>query len=252
MFVITGGGSGIGKELSWALADRGCQVLIIGRRKQLLMDVASYSSLIETLNADLSDPEGRSRVVEYLKDYPHLKGLINNAGRIEPIGAITEISVEEWQQTMATNVDAPMFLTQQLYPQLQQGRVLNIGSGAAYFPVVGWAAYCVSKAALAMLTRSWQLERQMAIASVMPGIIDTAMQAVIRHASDMENEKQDFFRELKKKGKLIAPETVAEFLCWLLLDVSEKEFISKEWDVYDTSHHSFWLKPPHQVPPLES
>lgn len=252
MFVITGGGSGIGRALSWTLADRGCSVLIIGRREQSLSDTASYSPLIKTLSADISNAKGREDVAEYLQGYRQLNALVNNAGSIEPIEPITQISLQQWQQSMATNVEAPMFLTQRLYPQLQQGRVLNIGSGAAYFPVSGWTAYCVSKAALAMLTKSWQLEsHEVAVASVMPGIIDTAMQDRIRQAAAMEDEKRQFFCDLKETGQLLSAETVAAFLCWLLLDVNEKQFVSREWDVYDTSHHSFWLQPPHEVPPLE-
>jgi benzil reductase ((S)-benzoin forming) len=136
--------------------------------------------------------------------------------------------------------------------KLQGGRVLHIGTGAAHFPVTGWAAYCVSKAALAMLTRCWQLEsREIAFASVMPGIIDTDMQAFIRQAKFMDTEKLDFFKELKRKNRLLNPATVAAFLTWLLLDVSYEDFGSQEWDIYDKSHQSSWLVYPHVVPHWE-
>jgi len=150
------------------------------------------------------------------------------------------------------NIDAPLFLTQLLLNKLSNGRVLNISSGAAHFPVTGWAAYCVSKAALSMLTRCWQLESsQIAFASVMPGIIDTSMQAKIRSAKNMSPEKLDFFKRLKQDNLLLAPATVAAFLCWLLLDIDTSNYVSKEWDIYDTSHHSAWLVPPNIVPALE-
>ena len=49
----------------------------------------------------------------------------------------------------------------------------------------------------------------------------------------------------------MTPETVAAFLTWLLLDTETSEYVSKEWDIYDTSHHHGWLVPPHSVPKFE-
>ncbi len=252
MYIITGGGSGIGKALALALARREQPVLIIGRREKPLLDTALQSSFIQILTSDISTEQGRDQLFRYLQKYDTVSALINNAGTIEPIAPVQEITPLAWHQSMATNVDAPLFLTQALYSRLKHARVLNIGSAAAYFPVEGWAAYCVSKAALSMLTRSWQLEsKDVAFASVMPGIIDTDMQAYIRQASSMSAEKQEFFKGLKAQDKLVSPETVAEFLCWLLMDVSRDTYQSQEWDIYNKAHHSLWLRAPHDVPVWE-
>lgn len=251
MFVITGGGSGIGKALALALADRHESVLIIGRRQEALLATKSHSPLIESLVADVSTPAGRAHLVSYLAQ-KKIKGFVHNAALIEPIAPLSDIAQASWHQVMATNLEAPMFLTQQLFDELHDARVLHIGSGVAYFPISGWSLYCISKAALAMLTRCWQLEYpQRAFASVMPGIIDTSMQAIIRHSEHMAPESQAFFRELKQTQRLISPNTVAMFLAWLLLDVETSRFVEKEWDIYDTTHHSEWLCSPHVVPPLE-
>ena len=252
MFVVTGGGSGIGRALAVALAARGKSVLIVGRHEGGLVETTLFSPLIDYFCADLSVPEGRQALKTRLQDVPSIHGLIHNAGIIEPIVPASDIDDASWHQCMATNVDAPLFLTQLLLAKLVNGRVLNISSGAAHFPVVGWTAYCVSKAALSMLTRCWQLEStQTAFASVMPGIIDTDMQAQIRASTDMNPEKTAFFKRLKDENRLLTPETVAVFLCWLLLDIDTPEYVSKEWDIYDTRHHSAWLIPPNSVPELE-
>ncbi len=251
MFIVTGGGSGIGRALAYALAKRSKPVLIIGRREKELTDTAALSPLISTLCTDVSTANGRAVVGSYIKDRGHIDALIHNAGIIEPILPISVIGETAWRQAMGTNVDAPLFLTQLLYDKLTHGRVLHMGSGASNFPVKGWAAYCVSKAALSMLTRCWQLEsKDVAFASVMPGIIDTPMQEKIRDSAHMESDKLDFFKQLKEEKQLLLPDTVALFLCWLLLDIDKSEFVSKEWDIYDTTHHHAWLVPPHQVPPL--
>ncbi|KTD56524.1 SDR family NAD(P)-dependent oxidoreductase [Legionella shakespearei] len=248
MFIITGGGSGLGKALALALAQRGKSVLIVGRREQLLQETAAASALINYLCTDVSTEAGRKVLSEFCKSLPAITALINNAGTLEPVVGIKNLKAEDWHHTLNTNLDAPLFLPQMLYDKLLNGRVLNIGSGAAYFAVKGWTAYCVSKAALAMLTQCWQLEsHRVAFANVMPGIIDTDMQAIARKGSEMDPEQVAFYQRLKDNNRLVSPETVAEFFVWLLLDTDKETYTSKEWDLYDTSHHSAWLKAPHQV-----
>lgn len=252
MFVVTGGGRGIGRALALALAERDQSVCIVGRSEGDLIRTAAMSSNIEYVCADISCPEGRLQVKAHVHHVSVIQGLIHNAGIIDPIQPIGEVDEVSWQQCMATNVNAPLFLTQILLEQLTEGRVLNISSGAAHFPVAGWAAYCVSKAALSMLTQCWQLEQpHIAFASVMPGIIDTQMQAQIREAHHMNPDKRNFFKQLKQNHRLLSSETVAAFLCWLLLDTDTTQYSSKEWDIYDTNHHSAWLVSPHHVPALE-
>lgn len=256
MFVITGGGSGIGRALAVELAKRGNQVMIVGRRDGVLEETAGISPLITACCADVSTTSGRKIIVEALKNTQSLQGLIHNAGVIDPIIPIAEIAESDWEQAMATNLNAPLFLTQLLLSKLnKQGRVMHIGSGAAYFPVSAWAPYCVSKAALSMLTRCFQLEfgyEHTAFTSVMPGIIDTEMQAVIRNAQSMHPKKLEFFHRLFTEKKLLSADTVAQFLVWLLLTIPSGEYASKEWDIYDKSHHKSWLKAPYHVPYLET
>ncbi|MBA2648755.1 MAG: SDR family NAD(P)-dependent oxidoreductase [Legionella sp.] len=249
MFIITGGGSGIGRALAIALAQRNKSVLIVGRREQALQATASNDPLIQTVCADISTPEGLKYIKKYLEKTPKITALINNAGTLEPITPLNQIQPHEWHQALNTNLNAALFLPQQVHQKLKQGRVLNIGSGAAYFPIKGWGAYCVSKAALAMLTRCWQLESEdIAFASVMPGIIDTQMQVLARNGSEnMDTEQINFYTNLKINNRLISPETVAAFLTWLLLDVETTDYIAQEWDIYDKTHHQAWLKPNHQV-----
>ena len=252
MFVITGGGSGLGRALALELAKRKQSVLVVGRNEQALQDTAQHSESIEYCCADVSLASGRAKVTQTFGQHTQILGLIHNAGIIDPIQSMAQITEKAWRTCMAINLEAPLFLTQELLPRLKGARVLNIGSGAAYFPIKGWSAYCTSKAALAMLTRSWQLEEpSMLVASVMPGIIDTPMQMKIQHSQCMDPEKHSFFCDLKSSDRLLTTETVAVFLAWLLLEVSHGQYVAQEWDIYDTSHHAFWLRPPYRVPAIE-
>lgn len=248
VFVITGGGSGIGKALALALVNRGKEVLIIGRRENLLKDTAAASANIKYLVADVASKEGLNAIKNYLASVTRIEGLVNNAGTMNPLAELKDVNPEEWQQALNTNLNAALYLPQMLYSKLAHGRVLNIGSGAAYFAIKGWGAYCVSKAALAMLSKCWQMESdEVSFASVKPGIIDTDMQAIARSSKNPDSTQTNFYIRLKEHGRLVKPETVAEFLTWLLLDTSNQKYVSREWDIYDTSHHRSWLKPPHQV-----
>lgn len=253
MFIITGGGSGLGRALAIALTQRNKPVLIVGRQEQLLQETASCSNKISYLCADISTEPGRELLLTHLQSTPRIEALINNAGTLYPIASLKDISLDDWHKAFSTNVDAALFLPQKLSKQLINSKVLNIGSGAAYFAIKGWAAYCASKAALAMLTKCWQLEaEEIAFASVMPGIVDTKMQAHARMGINMDAEQTNFYKHLKATNRLLAPETVAEFLVWLLLEVDANTYKAQEWDIYDTSHHHQWLKPPHQVLHWES
>lgn len=252
MFVITGGSRGIGAALAQTLASKNQTVLIIGRDQQALQSIAASSSYIHTLCTDVASTKGRDAIVSYLDATPNIQGLVHNAGSIEPIQPMRDLDENDWRALMSLNLDAPFFLTQKLYEKLRGGRVLHISSGAAHFPVTGWAPYCVSKAGLSMLARCWQTEcPEIASASVMPGIVDTSMQAVVRESDHLAPEKRLFFQTLKSKNQLVSPETVASFLSWLLLDIDKARYVSHEWDIYEPSHHAEWLSAPHRVPILE-
>jgi len=253
MIIVTGGGSGIGRALARRLSEEEEQVLIVGRREQALAETASGYKGIDIFCADLSTEEGRAHLVERAQDIPQIKGLVHNAGTISPMDVLAKVRLEDWQALMALNVEAPLFLTQALLDKLSEARVLHIGSGAAYFPVHAWGAYCTSKAALSMVTRTWQEEcPHMAIASVMPGITDTDMMGQIRHSSTMDSDKRQFFEDLKQSDRLLKTDCVASFLQWLLLKISSEEFRSKEWDIYDQIDQERWLRPPFQVPHWEA
>jgi len=252
MFVITGGGTGIGRALAHALAARGKRVLIIGRNEANLKETARTNARIEFLTADVACTSGRNKITAHLQHQPRIDGLIHNAATVDPVARLGEVDEEQWREAMETNVNAPLFLTQALQAKITTGRVLHIGSGAAYFPIMGWAAYCTSKAALSMITRCLQLENNITATSVMPGVVNTDfIRRACSHTTEMDPEKIDFFNDLRDENRMLTTETVAAFLTWLLLDTDKAQYVSQEWDMYDTSHHKYWLKSPHFVPPLE-
>ena len=118
VFIITGGGSGLGRALALALAKRGKSVLIVGRRQELLQETASASSLISYLCADVSSKEGINAVSQHVNDVENITALINNAGTLKPIISLKDMSMDAWRHTFNVNLDPALFLVQIIYVRL--------------------------------------------------------------------------------------------------------------------------------------
>ncbi|MFZ8995272.1 MAG: SDR family NAD(P)-dependent oxidoreductase [bacterium] len=243
--LITGGGTGIGRALAERFAAKGWRVTIVGRRLNLLQEVArDYPDKISIISADVGSIQDRQKIVAEAKGTLDL--LVHNAAVLGPVGPILDQSPEDWKSHMATNVEGPLFLTQALLPNLvENSRVVNISSGAAHQGIPGWGMYCTSKAALFMLGQLLKDElaqRNIWFGSVRPGIVDTPMQAEIRALEPENFPMVEQFRQYKATGALVTSELVAQYLEWLLLEVSGPQLGEREWDIRDTEWQSAWQK----------
>jgi benzil reductase ((S)-benzoin forming) len=243
--LITGGGTGIGRALAERFADKGWQVTIVGRRLELLQEVArEYPDKISFVSADVGKIQDRQKIVAEAKGTVDL--LVHNAAVLGPVGPILDQSPEDWKSHMAINVEGPLFLTQALLPNLvENSRVVNISSGAAHQGIPGWGMYCTSKAALFMLGQLLKDElaqRNIWFGSVRPGIVDTPMQAEIRALEPENFPMVEQFRQYKATGVLVTSELVAQYLEWLLLEVSGPQLGEREWDIRDAEWQSAWQK----------
>ena len=243
--LITGGGTGIGRALAARFADKGWRVTIVGRRLNLLQEVArDYPDKISIISADVGSIQDRQKIVSEAKGTLDL--LVHNAAVLGPVGPILDQSPEDWKSHMATNVEGPLFLTQALLLKLvENSRVVNISSGAAHQGIPGWGMYCTSKAALFMLGQLLKDElaqRNIWFGSVRPGIVDTPMQAEIRALEPKDFPMVEQFRQYKATGALVTSELVAQYLEWLLLEVSGPQLGEREWDIRDAEWQSAWQK----------
>ena len=243
--LITGGGTGIGRALAERFAAKGWRVTIVGRRLELLQEVArDYPDKISIISADVGSIQDRQKIVAEAKGTLDL--LVHNAAVLGPVGPILDQSPEDWKSHMATNVEGPLFLTQALLPNLvENSRVVNISSGAAHQGIPGWGMYCTSKAALFMLGQLLKDElaqRNIWFGSVRPGIVDTPMQAEIRALEPENFPMVEQFRQYKATGALVTSELVAQYLEWLLLEVSGPQLGEREWDIRYAEWQSAWQK----------
>jgi len=149
--LITGASRGMGRAIALRLAGPDTALLLHGRDQEALVEVfsevESAGSKAVILTYDLADPEAVGALARKVGDAP-LTGLINNAG-IAVVKPFDEITLKEWQQTLAVNVTAPFLLVQKLAGQLVAGSsIVNILSVAAKRGFPNWSSYCMSKFAL--------------------------------------------------------------------------------------------------------
>jgi len=139
--------------------------------------------------------------------------LVNNAGAIHPIGAAAETAPEAFEACLRVNVTGAFSLARAVWPLLKQsgGRIVNILSGASRQPLAGWSAYCASKSALLMLTRSLDLEGEpegIRCFGFAPGLVDTKMQRAIRQSGVNEISRLS-------RSALTHPDIPAQAVAWL-------------------------------------
>ena len=165
-----------------------------------------------------------------LQAWGRLDIVINNAGQIEPQAPLAQTDPAQWAHAMQVNLVGPYNMIHAALPELlrRQGVVLNVSTGAAHTPRDGWSAYCTSKAGLYMLSRSVLNEygkQGLSVYSLQPGLVDTAMQGLIR--AQGVNEISRIPQE-----KLAAPGLSAGLIAWLA-DTLPQDLMGSDLSVND-------------------
>jgi pteridine reductase len=161
MVLITGGAIRIGREIGLALAEAGADVIIHYNSSQgpaldTLNEIKARGVQAHIIQADLSDPEAASKLIEQTAAYGPLFGLINNASIFDAI-EMHETSLESWNQHMAINLTAPFLLSQAFGSAVgrqREGRIINLLDWRSLRPGPDHFPYTISKAGLAALTQS--------------------------------------------------------------------------------------------------
>lgn len=181
--LITGGAGGIGLALTRLLHQRGNRLIVCGRNSQKLEDIRSLWPDIDIRRCDLSDETSLEALVEgILADHPDINVLINNAG-IQYNYLFTDGARHTaWiREEVATNLLAPLQMTDRLLPHLMEQRraaIVNVTSALALAPKKNAAVYCATKAAMRSFSRSlrYQLEgSRVSVFDLVPALVDTDM-----------------------------------------------------------------------------
>lgn len=155
--LITGGGSGIGRALAEAFHSEGNQVIIAGRRKQVLDEAVAANPGMQSAILDIESADAiRSFADQVVRAYPKLNAVIHNAGIMHPED-IKKGAVANAEAIVTTNLLGPIRLTAALLPHLQaqpSATIVTVSSGLAFMPMAITPTYCATKAAIHSYTES--------------------------------------------------------------------------------------------------
>jgi uncharacterized oxidoreductase len=187
--LITGGGSGIGRALAEAFHGLGNQVIIAGRRRQLLDETVAANPGMKSAVLDIENADAiRSLAAQLVKDNPSLNAVIHNAGIMRPED-LKSGGTADVEAVVTTNLLGPMRLTAALLPQfLSQPRatVMTVSSGLAFVPMAMTSSYCATKAAIHSYTQSlrYQLKgTSVQVLELIPPYVQTHLMGA-RQAND--------------------------------------------------------------------
>ncbi len=182
--IVTGGTSGMGRAIAELFATEGACVVIGGRNENRGLEVSNRIGVAggrcEFVPGDVGVQSTNELLVRTaLESFDGVDILVPNVGMLG-IGSITEISPEEWHQTVATNLHSVFYLLRAGIPQMLKrgkGSIVVIGSIAAFKGYPRHAAYCATKAAMTALVKQLSIDYSPAIRAnlICPGPVDTPM-----------------------------------------------------------------------------
>ena len=155
--LVTGGTSGIGREVAKQLAALGAEVTVSGRDaargSEAVAEIEAAGGSGRFIAADLAD---FGAIGELAEEVSELDVLVNNAG-IFDFSPTPDATRESYEAMFDVNVRAPYFLTAALAPKMagRGGAIVNVSTMVAELGMAGSSAYAATKAALASLTRTW-------------------------------------------------------------------------------------------------
>lgn len=224
--LVTGASSGIGRACARALGAEGARVGVAGRRRGRLDETAAAiraaggEALV--LEGDVRDEAVAALwAAECDRAFGGLDGLVNAAGVIGN-GAVDATAPDEWDRIMDINVRSLYLMTRAAAPLLKRhkGAIVNLSSVAGTRPYAGLGAYCVSKAAVDMITRCAALDFApdgVRVNAVNPGVVVTELHTVTSAVADYPAFLERG-RTTHPIGRVGTAEEVAALILYLLSD----------------------------------
>ena len=202
--LITGASVGIGRACALLLAEQGCSLILVARRREKLEETRHEiqkfipnCSDIRVESCDISRTEEVTMLVERLQGI-QIDILVNNAGLALGVDSGDRISMTEIQVMINTNVVGLMALVNGIAPQFRQrnaGDIVNISSVAAFDYYSGGAIYCATKAAVDAYSNCLRMdfvETNIRVIGINPGLVSGTEFSLVRFKGDEEKSKAPY------------------------------------------------------------
>ena len=220
--IITGGGTGIGKETALKFAKEGAKVVVTDINKEAAMNTAQE---IQAIGAEAifvqhnvsSEDDWKKVVSETRSHFNKIDVLFNNAG-IYIIKPLAEIELDEWNRLMSINVTGVFLGMKHVIPVMAEqksGSVINASSIAGLFGAPGHVLYGASKGAVRIMTKDAAIEfagKGVRVNSIHPGFIETAMTDYASEATGRTKEELNNAYPLGRMGNTTEVANTVVFL----------------------------------------
>ncbi len=195
---ITGASSGIGKACAQALAKEGFDLILCGRRKENLEDLALELNFIKSylLQFDVRDKESVANAISGLPtEWKNISVLINNAGNAHGFSAIQDGDIDDWDAMIDGNVKGLLYVSKSIMPFMianKDGHIINLSSIAGKITYANGAVYCASKKAVEAISEGMRLDLTqygIKITNIAPGAVETEFSKVRFKGDDEKASK---------------------------------------------------------------
>ncbi|MDQ2819364.1 MAG: SDR family oxidoreductase [Pseudomonadota bacterium] len=219
--IVTGHSKGLGAGIAAALLAQGIGVLGVSRGAS-----TEPPALLVEVEVDLSDGAALSAWIAgpALRDFVQGAStilLVNNAGTVQPVGALADQAPDAVLRAVTLNVATPLALAAAVVRVRGTAdcRILHVSSGAGRSAMAGWSVYCATKAALDRHAEAVALDGDASVrcVSLAPGVIDTGMQGEIRASTEAQFPNLARFIQMKEEGGLQSAEDTGTAIVKYLL-----------------------------------
>lgn len=195
--LITGATSGIGRATALTLSKNKFDIIITGRRKELLEDLKkeinnTSSGKLYILNFDVRNKDEVDKAIDSLpKEWKDIDVLVNNAGLAVGLNHINEGVIDDWERMIDTNVKGLLYMSRKVLPIMtakNHGHIVNIGSTAGKEAYENGNVYCGTKHAVDAITKGMRidlLKHKIKVTAINPGMVETEF-SIVRFKGDKE------------------------------------------------------------------
>jgi NAD(P)-dependent dehydrogenase (short-subunit alcohol dehydrogenase family) len=229
--IVTGAGSGIGKEISKLFSKEGCKVVAadihLGDLRNLEKEITQNNGDVAITETDISNETDIFKMIQFARDtYGKIDILVNNAGIMDNFESIADVTNETWEKVFKVNLDGPFKAMRGVIKEFlkqQRGNIINISSVGGLNGGRAGVAYTASKHALVGLTKNTGYifaKQGIQCNCIAPGAVETNIGSTIDQSKITELVKERILSGMVLNPRNGKPDEIAQIALFLASDKS--------------------------------